>query len=473
MPDPDLDGPRPPRGRGWRVLGWVSIALSVVIVAASLTSYGFYRQLQGNIKREDVSDRLGANRPQKLGKGTNILLLGSDSREGENARYGVEEGQRSDTTILLHISPGGAQAVGISFPRDLMVQIPNCKTTKGRVVPGGLGMFNSAFAKGGAACTWQTVESLTRIRIDHYVQIDFTGFKRVVDALGGVEICVPKAINDPKAELVLRKGRQIVRGDQALGYVRTRTGGLGDGSDLSRIDRQKKFMAAVAQKATSSDTFTDPGKLYGFLNAITKSIKTDSEFTVSAMQELAGGLRGMSAGKVRFVTAPWEAYPPDHNRVQLNRAQAAPLFDAVRRDNSLPPPAPPAPPPPPPGAPPPQQPLPNQQVKISVYNAAGIDGLAGRTVTALTAQRFQASIGGTARLTRTTKILYGPGGERAAAALAKLLPGKQPTLKRDGRPGLVYLVLGSDWRGLKNTGPTVIPKVAGEVRADANPCEGG
>jgi anionic cell wall polymer biosynthesis LytR-Cps2A-Psr (LCP) family protein len=117
--------PEPPvRGRLWRVLGGLSIALSVVLVAGSLTAYGFWRRLDGQIDRENVGGRLGQNRPPKLNGSLNILLMGSDSRAGENARYGEEAGQRSDTTILLHISPGGESAIGISFPRDSMVQMP-------------------------------------------------------------------------------------------------------------------------------------------------------------------------------------------------------------------------------------------------------------------------------------------------------------------------------------------------------------
>ncbi|WP_165970764.1 LCP family protein, partial [Actinomadura sp. 6K520] len=332
--------PEPPvRGRLWRVLGVVSIVLSVVLVAGSLTAYGFWRRLDGQIDREDVGGRLGGDRPQKLNGSLNILLIGSDSRAGRNAGYGVEPGQRSDTTILLHISPGGENAIGISFPRDSMVQMPSCKKKDGTTVPAQFGMINTAFSNGGPACTWKTIESLTDIHIDHYVEVDFAGFKRVVDALGGVEICVPRRIDDPKAELRLRPGRQVVRGDQALGYVRTRYV-LGDGSDLDRIKRQQAFMASVVKKATDKGMLTDPGRTYDFLSAVAKSIKADEDLTLSVMQRLAGSLRGMSAGKVRFVTVPVEAYPQDRNRVQFNRTLAEPLFRAVREDNELPEPEP-------------------------------------------------------------------------------------------------------------------------------------
>jgi len=472
--------PEPGRSRRWRVLGWVSIALSALLVVGSLTAYGFWRRLDGQITRENVDDKLGENRPAKLNNSINILLLGSDSRQGENARYGTEQGERSDTTILLHISPGGDRAIGISFPRDLMVQRPSCKTRGGGTQPGGLSMLNAAYSIGGPACTWKTIEAVTDIRIDHYVEVDFTGFKRVVDALDGVEICVPKAVNDPKAELYLRAGRQTVNGEQALGYVRTRTGGLGDGSDLSRIKRQQQFMASVVKKATSQGMLTDPGRVYGFLSAVTKSIRTDNRLTLSVMQQLAGSLQGLSAGKVRFVTVPVQEYPPDPNRVQFNNAQARPLFKAIRQDNEVPQ-----------NKPAPkanaagrqngqagaaqqgaaQQPVPANQVKVVVLNGTATDGLGQRVADQLTEKNFQVvSVGSTkAKSTARTQILYGTGAARHAAALAAVLPGRQPRPSPTAKPGQVYLVIGRDGANVAGT-TSQVPKVAGEIRADQDVC---
>ncbi|WP_149263082.1 LCP family protein [Actinomadura sp. K4S16] len=457
--------PEPPvRGRLWRVLGWVSIGLSVVLVAGSLTAYGFWRRLDGQIDREDVGGKLGDHRPPKLNNSLNILLMGSDSRAGENARYGAEAGQRSDTTILLHISPGGESAIGVSFPRDSMVRMPPCKRRNGTTVPAQFGMINAAFSNGGPACTWKTIESLTKIHIDHYVEVDFAGFKRVVDALGGVEICVPKRIDDPKAELHLRAGRQIVHGDQALGYVRTRYV-LGDGSDLDRIKRQQAFMASVVKKATDKGMLTDPGRTYDFLSASTKSIKADKGLSLSVMQRLAGSLRGMSAGKVRFVTVPVEAYPQDRNRVQFAQAAAEPLFRSIREDNKLPEPAP---------APVPAQnkvpPVPPAQVRLGVFNASGTGGLAQRTADQLAERGFQIVKVGTAkkRFART-QILYGAGAERQAARTAIAVPGVQPRPWASARPGYVYLVIGREGADLRVINPTV-PKMAGEIRADRDIC---
>ncbi|MCP9967576.1 LCP family protein [Actinomadura madurae] len=462
------DAPTPPeppvRGRLWRALGWVSVVLSVVLVAGSLTAYGFWRRLDGQIDREDVDGRLGDDRPEKLNNSLNILLMGSDSRAGENARYGAEAGQRSDTTILLHISPGGESAIGISFPRDSMVRMPPCKKKNGATVPAQFGMINTAFSNGGPACTWRTIESLTRIHIDHYIEVDFAGFKRVVDALGGVEICVPRRIDDPKAELHLRAGRQVVRGDQALGYVRTRYV-LGDGSDLDRIKRQQAFMASVVKKATGKGMLTDPGRTYGFLSAAAKSIKADDGLTLSVMQKLAGSLRGMSAGKVRFVTVPVQAYPQDKNRVQFDQALAEPLFKAVREDNKLPEQTP-APVAGQNGV----QPVPPAQVRIGVFNASGTAGLAQRTADQLGERGFQVVKVGTSRKQYPrTQILYGAGAEGQAARTAIAVPGPRPRAWASARPGHVYLVIGREGAKLRGLSPTV-PKLAGEIRADRDIC---
>ncbi|WP_160147099.1 LCP family protein [Thermomonospora echinospora] len=462
--------PAPGDDRRWRMLGWASIALSVVMVLTSLTAYGFYRSINGKIDRDNVDDQLNADRPEKLNNSLNILLLGSDSRDGANKQFGADNGGGSDTTILMHISPGGDRAIGISFPRDSMVQIPECKKKDGTRVPAQFGQLNWAYSFAGPACTWNLIESITDIRIDHYAEIDMSGFIEVVDALGGVEICVPKAINDPKADLVLRKGRQTVMGKQAVGYVRTRTGGLGDGSDLSRIKRQQAFMGSVVNKATSGGLLKDPAKTYSFLQAVAGAVKVDDRLTLSGMQKLASSLRGMSAGKVTFVTVPVMAYPADKNRVQINTAQAKPLFDAIREDNELPTePAGPKPPAQQAGQQPPAKP---SETKVAVYNGTTIFGLGQRTADGLTEKGFQVAKVGTRQQAASapTQILYGPGAERQAAALSKALVGDPaPKEFRSGRAGLVYLIIGKDGARLKGTG-TPLPKIAGERRADQDVC---
>ncbi|MBC6456736.1 LCP family protein [Actinomadura sp. HBU206391] len=466
---PPGDGEAPPKKRSGRrrVLKWTAFSMVAILIAGAGAGYAYYRQLQGNIDKQDINGLLGQNRPKKQSKAVNILLIGSDSRAGENAAYGTLDGARADTTMLLHLSPGGDEAIGISFPRDLMVNIPSCKRKNSSATPAQFGMINSAFAFAGPSCTWQTIEELTQIHIDHFVVIDFVGFKQVVDALGGVEICLPRAINDRKARLNLPAGRQTVKGDAALGYVRTRTGGLGNGSDLDRIDRQKKFMSAVVQKAGSSDMLTDPGKFVRFLNAATKSISTDKDFSVGDMRKLAGSIKGMDAGGVRFVTVPFGAYAPDPNRVALDRAQAEPLFEAIRKDTKVPDPVPT----PTTGKSAAEKSVNRSVLRVRVDNGAGPAAQAAEVADRLKAKRYR--IVGTPGALRSgtaakTRILYGAGAARNAATLAELVPGVKPQASKSVSAGVVYLILGKDWKGLKGQGPTG----AREVRADQNICKG-
>jgi LCP family protein required for cell wall assembly len=456
----DPDGPRPDRGVLWRVLGWVSIGLAVVLVGTSLFAYGAYRKLQGNITHEDVSAELGTHRPPKLNQALNVLLIGSDQRNGANAKYGRAVGERSDTIILLHLSPGGKKAIGISFPRDSMVNLPSCKTPTGRTIPGGLNMINSSFNNGGAGCTMHTIETLTGIRVDHFVKVDFSGFKRVVDALGGVEICLPQRVDDRDSKLHLSAGRHIVRGDTALAYVRNRHG-LGDGSDLDRIKRQQKFLGAVVKKATSNGTLTNPSKLYGFLDAATKSVTTDKDFTVDEMKKVAGSVQGMSAGKVQFITVPWGAYAPDPNRIAWRQPDANNLFKAIRSDNQI-------------QAPTPAQKvsMPPSQVKVRVLNGTSTPGLAQRVGDQLTARGYSVQGIGTATTKpNQTELQYGAGAAQQAAALAQVAPGGKPVPNQSVTSGVVDLILGADWEGLKGSRPATIPKTADTVNAAEDVCK--
>ncbi len=309
---------------------------ALVLLLVGMTGFLLaYRHLEGNITVIDPGNMLGS-RPAKVvvpaapHEPLNILLLGSDTREGKgNGIDHAAAGARSDTTILLHISADRKHAYGVSIPRDTMVQRPDCGD-----VPGGFDMWNNAYAYGGPTCTQKQVEQVTGILVDHVVVVDFRGFRAMVDALGGVPVCVPSEVNDQKHGIYLPKGTYDVTGQQALSYVRERYI-LSANSDIGRMARQQAFLGAMAKKAISLGTLTNPVKLYKFLDAATKSLSTDEGLAhLRSLADLAKQLRGIGTENIQFLTAPFESYPPNPNRLQLTPA-ANRLWKQLRRDNEL------------------------------------------------------------------------------------------------------------------------------------------
>ncbi len=305
-----------------RVLKTVALSLALVLVAVLTGGFFVYRHLNNNITGIDITDALGTDRPAAVKKETpqqplNILLLGSDTREGQTGHIGGDTPGLSDTTILLHISGDRKLAYGVSLPRDAMVQRPTCERKDGNGTdPGGLSMFNAAYAVGGPACTVKTVEKLTNVRINHFVVIDFNGFRKMVDALGGVEVCVPKEVNDTTGHITLPAGTYNVKGQRALDYVRVRHV-ISDNGDIGRMKRQQTFLASMANKAVSAGTLANPVRLVRFLDAATKSLTTDTGLSsLNKLGGLAKSLKGVGLDQIQFITVPFESYEPDPNRLQ-------------------------------------------------------------------------------------------------------------------------------------------------------------
>ncbi|MFG2003150.1 LCP family protein [Spirillospora sp. NPDC048911] len=443
-----------PRSRG-RALAWVSIALAATAVAITLGAYGYYWRIQNSIRHEDPNKLITGERPRKLNDALNILMLGSDTREGANVQYGRSLRDKlpaSDTMILLHLSPGGGQAVGISFARDLMVPIPACRREDGSRAPASsLAMLNEAIGRAGPTCTIDTLEKLTRIKIDHFVQVDFVGFEKITSAVGGVPICLDEAVNDPKSGLNLGKGPHRVEGKQALAYVRARKE-IGDGSDTQRIQRQQRFLGSLAKQAMSGGVLTDPGRLNTLLTSSARSLTTDRELTVSRMLKIAQGMRDLTAGRVRFLTVPDEPYAPDRNRRQLAQPAATRFLNAVRNDEKITEPAPPPP----------------IQAAIRVLNGSGAEGQARLAAATLTERGFKVTkVGNLRSPAAKTQIRYGKGGAAQAKAIAALIPGAKPVASASVPSGTVDVVLGPDFTGLKIAG---IPRQQGEHRASDALC---
>lgn len=350
-PDPTEETPEPvsqparhrnhdvARKRAVRAAGLTAAVVTLVVILGSLFAY---RDLNSNITALDTDGLLGSERPTKIVDETeehdplNILLLGSDTREGlGNSSIGGETPGLSDTTILLHLSADRERAYGVSLPRDAMVERPECTTESGETDPGGLTMFNAAYAVGGPACTQRTVEALTGIHIDHFVVVDFAGFTNMVDALGGVEVCVPTEVNDDIGNIHLPAGTYEVTGKQALDYVRVRHGISANG-DIGRMKRQQAFLASMANKAISAGTLANPVKLYNFLDAATESLTTDED--LASLKDLAGlanQLRGIGLENIQFLTVPWEWWVEDRNRV-VWAPEADQLWQRLENDETLP-----------------------------------------------------------------------------------------------------------------------------------------
>jgi LCP family protein required for cell wall assembly len=285
-------------------------SLSIGVLAISAISWLGLSQITGSLKRVDAFAGLNS-RPEKASSAVNYLLVGSDTREGLTAaelrslRVGstrTASGQRSDTILLVHISKARDKAVIISLPRDTLVTIPEHLDANGKTVSAVRAKLNASFSWGGAPLLIQVVEAQTGLRIDHYVEIGFAGFAKMVDALGGIEVCTKKAINDPKSHLVLSAGIHTLGGIEALKYVRTRDfDGMGD---LGRMQRQQQFMSSVLKKATSAGVLLNPSRMISFLNAAMATVKTDSTLNSSDLVTLAKQVRNLSASKVRTLTVP-------------------------------------------------------------------------------------------------------------------------------------------------------------------------
>jgi LCP family protein required for cell wall assembly len=315
-----------------------------------------YNRFQGNIESKDVTSLLGSERPiaapaadpndPSSGRAVNLLLIGSDGRGGADGTIGgVVAGARSDTTIVLHISADRKRIEAVSIPRDSHVQIPSCTMTNGKTTKAVGERFNAAFAYGSdtggdtasaAGCTIKTVESLTKVRIDGYVVIDFAGFIKMIDALGGVAICIPNTMDAPKAGLHLNAGYQTLDGTTALGYARARTGtGVGDGSDTNRIGRQQQLLAATVRAIKTKNLLTNAPQLLQFLDAATRSITASPDLaSIPNMAGLAFSLKDIPSSKITFMTVPFSPYPPDPNQVIWTAAAAA-IWASIAADKPV------------------------------------------------------------------------------------------------------------------------------------------
>ncbi|MFF8387660.1 LCP family protein [Streptomyces kanasensis] len=327
------------RRRAWRVAG---AGCAVVLLGAAAAGWWAYTSLDGALTGVDIGRALGDDRPRKapgaLGA-TNLLVLGSDSRAGDNAALdgGDVGGARSDTALVVHVSADRTDAVAVSIPRDTLVDRPACtRPGGGESGPASRVMFNSVYTTGGPACVVKTVEKMSGVRIDHLMEIDFAGFKELVDELGGVTVEVREPIRDTKGGFALEPGTHRLDGTESLKFVRTRHG-YRDGSDLGRIGLQQQFLTSLLREVQRQDLLGSPATSFRIARSLTGSLTTDSELaSLPALVEFGRSMRGIDPASMDTVMLPVAYDRTDPNRVVPAQPQADEVWRALREDAPVP-----------------------------------------------------------------------------------------------------------------------------------------
>ncbi|HVY11208.1 MAG TPA: LCP family protein [Mycobacteriales bacterium] len=462
-----------PRPRWARIVRWAAgiVGVLLLVVAAGVVADYFY--IKSKITTQQYTLPTGASQPPKLvAKAQNFVLIGSDTRAGANGSGtgGAKiAGARSDTTMILHISAGNSGATLVSIPRDSYVQIPSCVVgPNGQTSAPEMNKFNAAYSIGGeynnkyaASCTVHTIETLTGLHIDHYAVVDFIGFQKMVEALGGVRMCVSQPLVDPVVNdgggnyhgsgLNLPAGKHVqINGQQALALMRARYA-LDGGGDLPRIKRQQQFAAAMVRKATSSGLLIDPLKLQHFLVAAASSLTTDG-FGLGTMRTLASALHSVGAGGVHLLTVPNLTDQPGlpYGDVEWDPSKAPELWTDLKHDRPLPgtTPSPTPTPTPTPTTTPTGPPLTvaPSGVYVAVQNGTAQQGLAHTVATQLQAEGFRiVSIGDADRDTyHRTTIRYGSQKVQSSQTLAAAFEGSKRVL--DPTLGTtITLIVGDDF----------------------------
>lgn len=315
---------------------WVYVIVAALLFAVGVAGTGayLYRDLDEQIRTDDVFDQIVAPRPQQRFDAAgntplNILVLGTDTRSGDAGR--------SDTNILLHIAGDKSRAQAVSIPRDLIVDRPACRsrTDPDRMVPEAeQRMWNEAYSVGGTACTVAQFEKMSGIFVNHFIRVEFDSVKDVADALDGVPICMPYTVDDPANGIYLPEGSYDAKGEVAVSYVRARYN-IGDGGDLGRLKRQQAFLAAMLSKASSVGTMANPLRFYNFLDAATENLETDP--LLGKLENLIGlqnDLDDIGLDNVNFLTMPVAPYAPDPNRLAVGPG-ASQLWREINDDQPL------------------------------------------------------------------------------------------------------------------------------------------
>jgi LCP family protein required for cell wall assembly len=441
--------------RRWaRVLSWIAVVTSISVLAAAGAGYALVRRYDGNISRIDVFGNR-TKTPTAANKAQNFLIVGSDSRGNLKAGEGTQgrgasfvTGQRSDTVILAHLYGGRSNKVQlVSFPRDSVVEVPAYTDPKGVAHEPQKAKLNAAFFEGGPPLLVQTIEALTGLTIDHYLQVDFNGFQTMVDKLGGVDVCLSRPAREKDSGINLSAGRHHINGAVALSFVRQRKK-LPNG-DIDRIKRQQQFIGAMVRKVLSAGTLANPFKLNGFLKAATSSLTADNGLTPNQLRNLAFRFRNVGAGNIIFATVPITTSNGYDRRlgsvVLIDQPKATALFAQMEQD--IPPGTPAAKPS---GTAAQALTVPPAAIRVSVFNGSGINGLGRKADAELSDQGFQTVGQPQTRGTGAapTTVLYGPDRADSARTVAAAIPGSVTQLDPElGR--VLQVVVGTSYTGVQ------------------------
>ncbi|MEU1050694.1 LCP family protein [Streptomyces sp. NPDC005897] len=346
-PPPGRRGRRRPakkKSKGKKILLWTGGTMAFVILAAGSAGYLYLQHLNDNIESlpDDGASTGGFQKDQAI----NILLIGTDKRTGSgNDGYGdTGSAGHADTTILLHVSKDRSNATALSIPRDLIVDVPDCPTAQEdgstKVIPGSTGVrFNTSLGQSGRtpSCTMRTVTELTGVKPDNFMVADFNAVKTLTSAVGGVEVCLAKDIDDPDSHLNLPAGKHTVEGEEALAFVRTRHS-VGFGGDLSRIEIQQQFLSSLMRKLKSNDTLTSPTKMVKLAEAGTEALTVDAKLdSIGKLKDLGLELGKLNTKNLTFATVPVKDNPAEKTPVTvvLKDGPAQQVFDMVKNDVSF------------------------------------------------------------------------------------------------------------------------------------------
>ncbi|RKT71870.1 LytR family transcriptional attenuator [Saccharothrix variisporea] len=457
-----------------RIVKVLSLTGAVLVFVATGLGWGAMQYIDSKFTEIDAlnTNSAAVHEAEKQLGDENFLIVGSDTRAGARPEDGVgdadnEPGARSDVLMLAHIPADRKRVVVVSVPRDLQITRPECEKWNwetgeytGEVLRPAKGVkANQAYADGGPRCVSTFMTELTGLTINHFISVDFNGFKGMVDAVGKIKVCVPKVMEDEELGMIFDKpGQYEIDGAKALDYVRARKVTTEPLGDYDRVKRQQKFLSSLLRTALSSEMLLNPGKLNNFLNAFASST-VGQNIGVKDMLTLAQSLQGIEAGRVSFVTVPHETQEgptlDNHDNIEvLLEDETRALFQAIIDGTPLPgetPDATPTQSAPAPSSNAPAQPKQGQVIdpkglKIQVFNGEqGIDGAAKRARDNLEELGFSiVNWGSSGESTARTVVRYGIGGEDAAATLAAAVPGATPEFRPE-MGGSVMLLIGSDW----------------------------